>query len=223
MKELVKEFDAFSVWKITQKNELEKLSRLVIAVNYKHHLNQTTYPEDEFQKVYSEDILAFADSNFYAVYNNLDEIIAAIKCQKWDNSMVLSIEKDFKVNLTYFIHGLNFQPFEIFHIGRFVIDQDKIRKNTSLRKKRINILKLLMYYALLPVFKNQTNIFFCECDEKLFSKLNFLGLYPQRIGPPKEYMGSKTIPVCCDYNGIKDFFYQNKNLSHVPTKLPVYQ
>ena len=36
MKDLVKNFDAFSVWRIIGKIELKKLSNLVIDVNYKH-------------------------------------------------------------------------------------------------------------------------------------------------------------------------------------------
>ena len=36
MKDLVKNFDAFSVWRIIGKTELKKLNSLVIDVNYKH-------------------------------------------------------------------------------------------------------------------------------------------------------------------------------------------
>lgn len=198
MKELVKKCEVFSFWKITGKAELEKLSRLVIDVNYKHHLNQNCYPSSEFEKVYKEDIQALPDSWFYAIFDNKNEMFASVKCQKWKNSTKLAIEKDFRVDLRYFVHGLNFQPKEIFHIGRFVIDQDKIRKSRRLRQKRLVILKLLMYYALLPVFSNESNIFFCEYDERLFPKLNLLGLYPQIIGSPTEYLGSKTIPIYCD-------------------------
>jgi hypothetical protein len=215
MKELVKNFNTFSVCKITGKMELEKLSKLVISVNYKHHLNQHFYPHNEFKKIYQEDIKALGDSVFYAIYDDKDEIFASVKCQKWNHVAVLAIEKDFNVDLRYFIHGLGFQPREVFHIGRFVIDQDKIRKSKSLRQNRLHILKLLMYFAMLPVYSNKSNIFFCECDEKLFTKLNFLGLFPQIIGEPIEYMGSKTIPIYCDYNGIKNFFNQNKNINHV--------
>jgi len=46
----------------------------------------------------------------------------------------------------------------------------------------LTILKLLMYYALISVYKEKSNIFLCECDYKLFSKLNFLGIYPQKLG-----------------------------------------
>lgn len=215
MKDLVKNFDAFSVWRIIGKTELKKLSSLVIDVNYKHHLNQHYFPQEELKKIYLEDVASLPDSRFYAIYDGKGEIIAAVKCQKWNYSTVLAIEKDFMVDLKYFIHGLNFEPREVFHIGRFVIDQDKIRKNKDLNQKRLSILKLLMHYALLPVFENSSNIFFCECDEKLYSKLNFLGLYPKIIGSPKVYLGSKTIPIYCDHHGIEKFFYTSKNTEYV--------
>ena len=215
MKVLVKNFDAFSIWRIIGKTELKKLSSLVIDVNYKHHLNQHSFPQEELKKIYLEDVASLPDSRFYAIYDGKGEIIAAVKCQKWNYSTVLAIEKDFMVDLKYFIHGLNFEPREVFHIGRFVIDQDKIRKNKDLNQKRLTILKLLMYYALLPVFENSSNIFFCECDEKLYSKLNFLGLYPKIIGSPKVYIGSKTIPIYCDHYGIEKFFNTSKNTEYV--------
>jgi len=76
-------------------------------------------------------------------------------------------------------------------------------------------MKLLMYYALLPVYQGNSNIFFCECDEKLYSKLNLLGIYPQIIGSPKVYLGSKTLPIYCNKSGISSFINQNKHLNHV--------
>jgi len=176
MKNLITDYDAFSIWRIIGKTELKKLSRLVIDVNYKHHLDQHSFSHEEFESIYQEDVTALPDSQFYGIYDRRGEIIAAVKCQKWNYSTVLPIEKDFTVELKYFIKSLNFEPREVFHIGRFVIDQDNIRRNKDLQQKRLTILKLLMYHALLPVFKNSSNIFFCECDEKLYSKLNFMGL-----------------------------------------------
>lgn len=145
-------YDAFSVWRIIGKTELKKLSQLVIDVNYKHHLNQFSSPYEEFEKIYQEDVCALPDSEFYAIYNRMGDIVAAVKCQRWNHSTVLPIEKDFTVDLKSFIEGLNFEPQEVFHIGRFVIDQDIIRRNKDLQQKRLTILKLLMYHALLPVF-----------------------------------------------------------------------
>jgi len=223
MKNLVMNYDDFSVWRIMGKTELQKLSHLVIDVNYRHHLNQLSFPHEEFEKIYQEDIIALPDSRFYAIYDLADNIIAAVKCQRWNHSTLLPIEKDFTVDLKSFIKGLNFEPQEVFHIGRFVIDQDIIRRNKDLQQKRLTILKLLMFHALHPVSKDITNIFFCECDEKLLSKLNFMGLYPRIIGPAKEYLGSKTIPIYCDYPGINKFFQINKSIEHVQQKLSIHQ
>ena len=215
MKELVKKFNDFSLCKVTEKEELLQISQLVLRVIYKHHLNQGFYPKDELQKLYKEDLIALPTSNFYAIYDGYDEIVGAVKSQKWDRKSVLTIEKDFMVNLQYFILGLPYMPKDVFHIGRFAIDQEKIKENETLRQKRITIMKLLMYYALLPIFAGKSNIFFCECDEKLYSKLNLLGLHTHIIGNPKVYLGSKTLPIYCNHSGLKEFINQNKYLSHV--------
>lgn len=215
MKKPVETFKEFTLCQITDKKELNEISQLVVKVNYSQHLNQQLYPLEELAKIYQEDLMALSNSIFYAIYDKHSEIIAAVKCQKCNQNVVLAIEKDFNVDLRYFINGMDFKPGNIFHIGRFVVDQYKIRKNSDLRQKRLTILKLLMYYALKPVFEHSTNIFFCECDEKLFSKLNLLGLYPKIIGASKEYLGSKTIPIYCDHNGITEFFELNRNVSHV--------
>lgn len=215
MKKLIKEFDDFSLWEICDKQSLLQVSRLTIYVNYKHHLHQVHYPQEELQKLYIEDLKALPASHFYIILNNQDEIVGTIKSQKWDNCSELSIEKDFMVDLKYFFRNLSYSPREIYHVGRFVIDQEKIRKNKVLRQKRITILKLLMYYALLPVYNGDSNILFCECDEKLFSKLNLMGIYPKIIGCPKVYLGSKTLPIYCDKASIHEFISQNKHFDYV--------
>ena len=162
-----------------------------------------------------EDIDSLSNSTFYVVYDNEKQIIGTIKTQKWNQITSLSIEKDFGVNLKKLIQSLPFKPKEIYHIGRFAIDQNKVRENFKLQQNRLTILKLLMHFALLPVCSEKSNIFLCECDYKLFSKLEIMGIHPQKLGVPKMYLGSKTLPIICNHSGIKDFFNQNKNLNHV--------
>lgn len=214
MKKLVKNYGDFSLWEITERNELQQIDRFILHIYYYHHLKQRNYPKEELKSMILEDLKALPNSSFYVITDEEEEIVGTIKSELWDNNTTLSIERDFLVNVKYFIQGLQQNPQKIFHIGRFAIDQDKIRKKTALRKKRITILKLLMYYALLPVTENNSNIFFCECDQKLYLKLNIMGLYPHVIGSSKFCMGSQTVPIYCDNAGIKDFFNQNKHLSH---------
>jgi hypothetical protein len=215
MKKLVKNFGEFSLWKITELSELQQVDQFILHVYYYHHLKESFYPQQELQDMIKDDIRALPNSSFFVLIDDEEEIVGTIKSELWDNKKKLPIEKDFKVDLNRFIQGLSHQPQKVFHIGRFAIDQDIINKKIALRKKRLTILKLLMYYALLPVMENSSNIFICECDQKLFSKLNLLGLYPHVVGNSKLCMGSYTVPIYCDNEGIKDFFIQHKQIEYV--------
>jgi len=166
MKKLVKKYDAFSLWKITEMSELQQVDQFILHVYYYHHLKECFYPQQELHDMIKDDIRALPNSSFYVITDDEEEIVGTIKSELWDDRKKLPIEKDFRVDLNQFIQGLSYPPQKVFHIGRFAIDQDKIRKKTALRKKRLTILKLLMYYALLPVMENSSNIFICECDQK---------------------------------------------------------
>src|SRR5690554_461190 len=192
MKNLIRIYNDFSLWEIKEKKELHNLDHFVLKVYYYHHLKQNNYPKKELLMMIQEDIDSLPNSSFFVAYDNISQIIGTIKLQKWDGATKLSIENDFKVDIKSFVGRLPIKPEQIYHIGRFAIDQSLIRENSSLMRNRLTILKSLMYCALLPVYKEQSNLFFCECDDKLLSKLNILGIYPQVIGNPKFHLGSKT-------------------------------
>lgn len=215
MKKLLRNFKDFTLWEISDENELFQIDRFVLNVYYYHHLKQNNYPPSELKKLIVEDVEALPDSYFYVIFDDKGEIVGTIKLQRWNQKTVLSIEKDFKVNLKYFIHELPFRPAGIFHIGRFAINQEKIKRNQVLKQNRITIMKLLMYYALIPIFKETSNIFFCECDEKLYTRLALLGLHTQIIGRPRVYLGSKTVPIYCNQAGMRNFIRLNKHLGYV--------
>ncbi len=215
MKRLVEDFGYFSLKRIIDANDLRELNMFVLYNYYNHHLKHSFYPEQELVQMIKEDNDAFTHSQYYVICDSNNELVGSIKLQEWDYKKSLCIQHEFNVDLISFIENLDDTPNKVFHIGRFVIDQQKIRSNNDLRKKRLTILKLLMYYALLPVVANSYNIFFCECDEKLCSKLNLMGIYPKRIGQPKMCMGSTTIPIYCDSSRIQDFFHKQNELSYV--------
>lgn len=214
MKKLLEKFEGYSLWIINHEEELRKLSQFVLRVNYKHHLNKDFCSADELQKLFKEDVEALPTSNFYVVYDSEGEMVGSIKSQKWDGQTILPIVKDFNINLNNFINELTHRPQEVLHIGRFAIDQIKIRKCNILKKKRVAIMKMLLFYALSPVCNHSSNVVFCESDEKLYSKLSLLGVYSKIIGEPKVYLGSKTLPIYSTESGIKDFINQNKHLNY---------
>lgn len=215
MRNLICAYNDFSLWEIKEKNELHQLDQFVLKVYYYHHLKQNFYPKNELSVMIQEDIDSLTNSSFFVAFDNNMQIIGTIKLQKWDGENELSIEKDFKVDLKEILRSLPSKPKQIYHIGRFAIDQNLIRRDPGLTQNRLKILKLLMYYALFPVFEKKSNIFLCECDDKLLTKLKLLGIYPQVIGPPKVHLGSKTLPIYCNHDGIKEFIKQNDCLSYV--------
>lgn len=215
MRNLICAYNDFSLWEIKEKNELHQLDQFVLKVYYYHHLKQNFYPKNELSVMIQEDIDSLTNSSFFVAFDNNMQIIGTIKLQKWDGENELSIEKDFKVDLKEILRSLPSKPKQIYHIGRFAIDQNLIRRDPGLAQNRLKILKSLMYYALFPVYENKSNIFLCECDNKLLSKLRFLGIFPEVIGSPKIHLGSKTFPIFCGYDGIKEFFNQNNCLSYV--------
>ncbi|WP_319229237.1 hypothetical protein [Draconibacterium orientale] len=215
MKRLVEDFGYFSLKRIIDANDLRELNMFVLYNYYNHHLKHGLYPEHELVQMINEDSEAFSHSLYYVICDSNNELVGSIKLQEWDHKKLLCIQYEFDVDLFHFIDNLDNTPNKVFHIGRFAIDQEKIKSNKELRKRRLTILKLLMYHALLPVMANSSNIFFCECDEKLCSKLNLMGVYPEIIGKPKLCMGSMTIPIYCDNSRIQDFFHKQKKLSYV--------
>lgn len=215
MKKLLENFEGYSLWVINNEKELRKLSEFVLRVNYKHHLNKDFCPADELQKLYSEDMAALPTSNFYVVYDSKGDLVGAIKSQKWNGQTILPIEKDFNISINNFIGELIPKPHEVIHIGRFAIDQIKIRKCNVLKMKRVAIMKMLLFYALRPVCNHSSNVVFCESDEKLYSKLSLLGVYSKIIGEPKVYLGSKTLPIYSTESGVLDFINQNRQINYV--------
>ena len=215
MKRLVEDFGDFSLKRIIDANDLRELNMFVLYNYYYHHLKDGFYPEQELVQMIKEDNEAFDHSRYYVICDSKNELVGSIKLQEWDYKKSLCIQHEFNVDLNNFIENLDNTPNKVFHIGRFAIDQVKININKGLRKRRLTILKLLMYHALLPVAANSSNVFFCECDEKLCTKLNLMGVYPKIVGEPKLCMGSTTVPIYCDNSRIQDFFHKQKKASYV--------
>jgi len=74
-----------------------------------------------------EDVNSLSNSSYYVAYDNEKQIVGTVKTQKWNQITSLSIEKDFGVNLKMLIQSLHCKPKEIYHIGRFAIDQNMVR------------------------------------------------------------------------------------------------
>jgi len=99
----------------------------------------------------------------------------------------------------------------IFHIGRFAINKEV---------KDVNLFKQLMVCAIAPICQDESNIAFAEIDSKLLRILSLLGIKAKIIGKSIHYLGSETIPVLMDYEGLSTFYNANKNLVSNTSLLP---
>ena len=62
-----------------------------------------------------------------------------------------------------------------------------------------------MMYAVAPICKYQDGLMYAECDSKLLRAINGLGLEARTLDEGIEYLGSKTIPIYIERNGMLEF------------------
>ena len=215
MKKILIHNEDFSLWQMTGEEELKEIVRFVLTVNYKHHLEEN-FPVDELDVLFSEDLKGINDSIYYVIYDSDGGMVGTIKSQRWDSKVRLCIEKDFDIDLHSLVKSQSVEPEEVFHIGRFAIDQNKIADNKALKRHRIAFLKILLLHALKPVCQGKgSKLALCECDEKLYVGLKRMGMNVKPIGESKVYMGSRTIPVYSNNLGLQSFVQQNNHLCYV--------
>jgi hypothetical protein len=214
---LLNDFQDYSLWLVSREH-LSDVSRFILRVNHQVHLNSNIINYSDFVKTKELDFKSFSTSYFYAIKNRKYEIVGTIKAQKWDGKSKLPIEDDFDIRIDKIVKNLDEKPNEIWHIGRFAIDQQKIREDALLRKNRITILKLLLTNVLQHVCMNETNIYLAESDKKLFDKLKLMGINSTQIGESKMYLGSETVPIFNTAKGVEKFVKDHKHLCYSRTQ-----
>tara|TARA_R110001583_G_scaffold25760_2_gene93064 strand:- start:11490 stop:12206 length:717 start_codon:yes stop_codon:yes gene_type:complete len=218
---LLNDFQDYSLW-VVSKEHLSDVSRFILRVNHQVHLNSNIINYADLVKTKELDLKSFSTSYFYAIKNREQEIVGTIKAEKWDGKSKLPIEDDFDINVDDILNRLDFKPNEIWHIGRFAIDQQKIRKDFLLRNNRITILKLLLTSVLQHVCMNSNNVYLAESDKKLFDKLKLMGINSSQIGESKMYLGSETVPIFNTAKGVEKFVNKHKHLCYSITQQELY-
>ncbi len=69
-----------------------------------------------------------------------------------------------------------------------------------------------MVCAIAPICEQKNGVAFAECDSKLLRIMSLLGIKAEIIGDSINYLGSETIPISMSYEGLKDFYFNNKYL-----------
>ncbi|GAA4115607.1 hypothetical protein GCM10022393_15810 [Aquimarina addita] len=188
--------------KINQ-NELFNISKFVVIENFKHHTDEV-FPNNynnDISSIYREEMNYLSNSRIFAEKTSKGDIIGTIRALRWDFINPLPIQKMFGINPLECTNGQDIN--EIWHIGRFAI-----KKEVS----DLRLLKKLMVCAIAPICEHKDNIAFAECDAKLLRILTLMGIKAKIVGASIDYLGSETIPVSMSYNGLINFYEENKHL-----------
>ncbi|MBC8757697.1 hypothetical protein H2O64_23725 [Kordia sp. YSTF-M3] len=185
------------------KGQILDLAKFIVTENFKHHSNNVLPQnyKDDVNSIHNEEIKYAENSEIFVVKNNENEITGAIRVLRWNYSDELPIQKIFGINPLLAITNYNVN--EIFHIGRFAIAKES---------KDIKLFKKLMICAIAPICTHKGNIVFAEIDSKLLRVLRLLGIKASIIGKSINYLGSETIPIAMTYDGLIDFYNNNKSL-----------
>jgi hypothetical protein len=185
-------------------DQLTQLAKFVVEENFNHHCEKVTSQEivKDTQEVYSEELNYFENSEIFVAKDFLGNIQGSIRVIKWDYKAKLPIQKIFNIDPLMFLNNSP-KAATVWHIGRFATNRN-IKDRTLFRR--------LMVSAIAPICEHKNGIAFAECDSKLLRIMNLLGIKTQVIGDSINYLGSETIPISMSYDGLKDFYYNNKYL-----------
>ncbi|WP_440069320.1 hypothetical protein [Tenacibaculum discolor] len=184
-------------------SEVLSLSKFVVEENFNHHVNgdEKKKIEKDILSVYQEEVKYIENSKIFVCKDDNGSITGAIRVLRWNYIDKLPIENIFGINPLLVLEDKELH--EIWHIGRFAIKKGA---------KDPNLFKKLMVCAISPVCSHEGNIAFAECDSKLLRILSLLGIKPEVVGRPINYLGSETIPISLPYNGLIEFYEKNKHL-----------
>ncbi|SHH77184.1 hypothetical protein [Flavobacterium defluvii] len=185
-------------------NQLTELAKFVVEENFNHHCEDVSVNEiiTDTQEVYDEELNYFKDSEIFVAKDFSGNIQGSIRVIKWDYKTKLPLQKIFDIDpLSFFNYSEKLSS--VWHIGRFATKRN-IQDKT--------LFKRLMVCAIAPICEQKSGVAFAECDSKLLRIMNLLGIKAKVIGSSVHYLGSETIPVAMSYEGLKEFYYNNKDL-----------
>lgn len=213
MKQLIIESGNYCIYQVCSRY-LHGTAKFVVEENYKHHHNtEIVYAnelENEIKSVYQEELAYQENSNYFIVENLQSQMIGCIRVMKWNMQQKLPMQKIFGINPLEHIEISDITTF--WHIGRFAISACSDIPSVTLFKQ-------LMIYSIYPICQEKDGYMLAECDSKLLQTMSLLGIKTVSLGKSLYYLGSETVPVYADKNGLK-MFYQNFGYLHHAYSIP---
>ena len=196
-----------TLWQVTRES-LPAVVRFVVNENYIHHKGKEfdirCFSKDYYSVLTEEDAY-FEYSSTIVAKNDLGCIVGAIRITNWnDNPHTLPLIKIFGNEIVNPQKLLN-SYYHLWHIGRFAIKQEYGNNG--------KLFKLLMLYAISPIFQYKEGVLLAEADEKLLRVMKILRIDAHPLSKGKEYIGSVTIPMMVTKEGLMEFMLNNVSMA----------
>lgn len=174
-----------------EKSDVFKAVEFVVKTNYKKHSYSVDYKQvhSEISDIVKTEMEIFENSCFYVATSTDGQIIGTLRVQVMKKSFI-GFPLDFN------LENVN----NIYHIGRFAIDQINDQKLGS------ELFKRMILLAFSHVCQNKNNILVAECDMKLHRVLLRMGIDIIVLGPPFFCLGSETILIYAPYKNIIEYY-----------------
>ena len=203
MDRFITSYENITLWQIAR-SSVPAVARFVVNENYKHHkggkADICSFSRD-YSSILVEEDSFFQYSSTIVAKDKFGNIVGAIRIANWnDNPHLLPLIKIFGNGIVNSQELLN-SYHHLWHVGRFAINQEYGCNG--------KLFKLLMLYAISPVFQYEQGVLLAEADEKLLRVMKAMRIDVQPLSQGKEYIGSMTIPMMVTKEGLTEFLLRN--------------
>lgn len=207
-------FKGLTLWQASA-DELPELAKFVVWENYAHHKgksididyykNESSPYYDEYISVLKEEKKHFNYSASIIARNQDGIIVGTIRVMKWNENpneiALIRLFGDGIINKEELL--ANFK--HVWHIGRFSVGRDC--------KEKATLFRLLMVYAISPIFQYKEGVLLAEIDEKLLRVMKLMKIQAESLSGGIEYLGSVTIPVMIKKQGLEEFLFESLSIA----------
>lgn len=207
MSRYITNYENISLWQMSEE-ELPELSKFVIEENYKHHQPQMSLDrnsEAEFLSVLKEEKAFYRYSSVIVAKDENDNMVGAIRTTSWNkNPHTIPLVRLFGEHLVDTTQLIS-QYHHIWHIGRFAIKKEFSNSG--------RLFKLLMLYAISPIFRYNNGVILAESDARLLRVMQAMRIQATPLAEGKEYIGSMTLPILITKDGLSEFLLNNISIA----------
>ena len=207
MDRFITNYEGVSLWQATR-STVSDIVQFVIDENYKHHQGGVTHDDVYLKETFSvlmEELEMFDYSSTIIARDFMGEIVGVIRTTHWNNNphklpMQILFGEDIVTPsdlIACYQH--------LWHIGRFAVKQEYSNKGV--------LFKLLMLYAISPIFKYREGVLLAETDAKLLRVMQALSIEARPLSTGREYIGSLTIPMMATKAGLTPFLLNNISMA----------